>query len=368
MSGSDSGAAVAVASVAAAVDGGAAASAAPGERRRSSVLAVTLGQRRESGSGSHLTRAAAVAAEQARLTLVALGLALIVLPLAPAVEAFAGAIAKAMPGFAPTEPCEGLLSDRQSITLVTVTALGGFFIENGVQFSAISTSARAYQYLRHTLLVGGASAVAMPLLYSFTTGPSPNVHHVLTGAVLCVAFVFWVPFPSHAAWQLAAAKRKSVTRAAMLVAHGTAVATVGTVFGTAVAFYVTLSKNIDGLTGVTVNGLCFPVTIWLLRVAQRQLLHSKVSASSRDLDFAGVIVLLFEIFCSTPQFYLLATYVVGVPAGRLASGAASIALTRLLACSPRSQDRRHPAVRGLDGTQLQQRVGRSAHLRSRDTT
>jgi hypothetical protein len=101
----------------------------------------------------------------------------------------------------------------------------------------------------------------------------------------------------------------------MLVAHGTAVAAVGTLFATAVAFYVTLSTHIDGLTGVAVNGICYPVTIWLLRVAQRQLLHSKVSASSRDIDFAGVIVLLFEVFSSAPQFYLLATYVVGVPAG-----------------------------------------------------
>jgi hypothetical protein len=310
-----------------------------------------------------------------------------------------------------------LLADRWSYALVVLTAVGTFLMLNGMQFIATSTSARASQFLWHTLLTGAAGVIAVLVGYSSTTASTaapPSLQHALSGVLIGVAFVFWMPFISHAAWQLFTARHKSVARAALVVTRGAAVAAVGTTFGAAVASYVTMSKGLVGVSGVAVSGLVYPGMVWLLRVAQRRLFHSKVSSSTSDLDFAGVIALNFEIFSSTPQFYLLSTYVrvrvrVGsrrarrtlsryvasrrVASRRVASRRVApmgwaclssqtyvtpalahtlaLALVSLLpalagrAALAHAQDRRYEPVFRLGRAQLPSRVGRRAHLCSR---
>ena len=55
-------------------------------------------------------------------------------------------------------------------------------------------------------------------------------------------------------------------------------------------------------------GIVYPVVLFGLRRVVQRLIRGKVSSGS--LDNAGVLVLLFEIITSTPQFYVLTMWVV----------------------------------------------------------
>jgi hypothetical protein len=87
------------------------------ERRRSSVVVFVLGQHHEK-KGAAAT-AAAVVVEQVRLTLMALGLALMMAPIAAAFEPLIEFFSRALPNFMPSAPCEGLLTDRRGVGQVT---------------------------------------------------------------------------------------------------------------------------------------------------------------------------------------------------------------------------------------------------------
>ncbi len=55
-------------------------------------------------------------------------------------------------------------------------------------------------------------------------------------------------------------------------------------------------------------GILYPVVQYGFRRVLQRLIRGRVSSGS--FDYAGMIVLLLEIFTSAPQFYVLTTYVV----------------------------------------------------------
>ena len=58
-----------------------------------------------------------------------------------------------------------------------------------------------------------------------------------------------------------------------------------------------------GWLALVTAGFMYPIIQCGMRTAVQRLLRAKVSRSS--LDFAGVLVLLLEVFTSSPQFYVL---------------------------------------------------------------
>jgi hypothetical protein len=187
------------------------------ERRRSSVVVVVLGQHQEK-RGALATVTAGVV-EQARLTLMALGLALMMAPVAATIEPLGELLTKALPNFVPSAPCQGLLTDRRSADLVVLFALAFFLQMNGIQIAAVDANPRASRILLHTMLVGSAASVACPVWYASEVA-SPSTLQVIVYAFLTGFVVNFSPFVSFATWGLATAERKSCKRAAQGIVYG----------------------------------------------------------------------------------------------------------------------------------------------------
>jgi hypothetical protein len=81
-------------------------------------LVVALGQHHET-KGVAAT-AAAVVLEQVRLTLMIVGLALMVAPVAATIEPLVELFTKALPNLAPSAPCQALLTERRGVDLVAL--------------------------------------------------------------------------------------------------------------------------------------------------------------------------------------------------------------------------------------------------------
>ncbi len=134
-----------------------------------------------------------------RLTLIALGLALMMAPIAAALEPLVEFFSRALPNFMPSAPCQGLLTDRRGVDLVVIGALSFFLTQNGVQIASIDANPRASRLLLHTMLVGSVASVTCPVWYaSKVASPGPLqviAYAFLTGFVVCFS-----PFVSFAAW------------------------------------------------------------------------------------------------------------------------------------------------------------------------
>jgi hypothetical protein len=217
------------------------------ERRRSSVLVVVLGQHHEKKG------AAAVVVEQARLTLMALGLALMMAPVAATIEPLVEFFSRALPNFMPSAPCQGLLTDRRGVDCVVLGALSFFLALNGFQVAAVDANPRASRLLLHTMLVGSAASVACPVWYASEVA-SPSTLQVIVYAFLTGFVVNFSPFVSFATWGLATAERKSCKRAAQGIVFGVILGATSVTVACVTSCYVTLSDRVSGFAGVAING------------------------------------------------------------------------------------------------------------------
>jgi hypothetical protein len=223
------------------------------ERRRSSVVVVVLSQHHEN-KGAAATAAAVVVA-QVRVTLMAIGLVIMMAPIAAVFEPLVEFFSRALPNFMPLAPCQGLLTDRRGVDLVVVFALGFFVAQTGLQVAVVDANPRAIRFLRQALLVGTAASIVCAMWYASayaSTVESPShaiIYGFMTGFVVTLA-----PFVSFVAWGLMTAKRKSYKRAVREVFFGVS-ASVNNVFGAIVtAFYVNLSDEVSGSAGLIING------------------------------------------------------------------------------------------------------------------
>jgi hypothetical protein len=221
------------------------------ERRRSSVVVVVLGQHHEKKGAA--ARAAAMVVEQARLTLMALGLALMMAPIAAAFETLVQFFSRALPNFMPSAPCQGLLTDRRGVDLVVLFALGLLLTQNGFQVAAVDANPRASRLLLHTMLVGSVAAVTCPVWYA-SEFESPSPLQVIAYACLTGFVVFFSPAVSFAAWGLATSERRSCKRAAQGIVFGLILSATCTTIGFITNCYVVLSDQVSGSAGVVING------------------------------------------------------------------------------------------------------------------
>ncbi len=155
--------------------------------------------------------------EQVRVTLMALGLALMMAPIVATIEPLVELFTKALPNFVPSAPCQGLLTDRRSADLVVPAALGFFMVQNGFQVASVDANPRAIRFLRQSLLVGAAALVFCPVWYASDVA-SPS--HAIIYAALTAFVVTLAPYVSFAAWGLVTAERKSCKRAAQEIVFG----------------------------------------------------------------------------------------------------------------------------------------------------
>jgi hypothetical protein len=232
------------------------AGAGPSERRRSSVLVVTLGQHRDKEGAAAVATAVS---EQLRLTLLALGLALLVAPFAAAIEPFVALTARALPNYAPSAPCQGFFTERRSVDCVVLGAISFYLCLNAGQVTVIlsdaANRARAYRFLWHSVVVGAAAAGVFLLWYSSATS-SPSIVHAIALSFVCGGVVWFAPFFSFACRGLVVAKRRSYTRAALDIAYGACISVSMVMVGLVAGMYIALSDKISGLQGVTINGTC----------------------------------------------------------------------------------------------------------------
>jgi hypothetical protein len=166
-------------------------------RPRSSVVVVELGQHNEK-KGAAAT-AAAVVVEQARLTLMALGLALMMAPIAAAFEPLVEFFSRALPNFMPSAPCRGLLTDRRAVDTVALCAFAFFLQQNGFQVAALDANPRASRLLLHTMLIGSVASVTCPVWYASKV-ESLSPLQVIGSAFLTGFVVNFTPLVSYAAW------------------------------------------------------------------------------------------------------------------------------------------------------------------------
>jgi hypothetical protein len=214
-------------------------------------VVVVLGQHHEKKGA--VAKAAAVLVEQVRLTRMALGLALMMVPIAAAFEPLVQFISRALPNFMPSAPCQGLLTDRRGVDLVVLSALGFLVQQNGFQVAAVDANPRASRFLLHTMLVGSVASVTCPVWYASKV-ESPSPLQVFAYVSLTGFVVLFSPFVSFAAWGVATAKRRSWKRAAQGIVFGLILSATEVTVGVITALYVTLSNHVSGSAGVAING------------------------------------------------------------------------------------------------------------------
>ena len=198
-------------------------------------------------------RAAAAVKQQSLLTLMALGLALTIAPVANAIEPAVALVTKALPGFVPSLPCEGLLTEQRGVHIVFIAALASFLTMNGFQITAVEANPRARRFLWHTMLVGSAACAIVPLRYA-SAMPSASAFQVVVHGFLAIFLVYFAPWVSYAVWGLATAKRRSCKRAALELAFGMGGSVTAVILCVTIAFYVGISAQTGGFASVAVNG------------------------------------------------------------------------------------------------------------------
>jgi hypothetical protein len=197
--------------------------------------------------------ACAAAVAQLKLSAVALGLALTVIPVAVFVYVVYTHSLSVLPNVKPGPPCRGLPTARWGVDIIVLANIGPYLLLNGVSVAAIQANPRAARLLSHSFGVAmiwvGVSCFFYPSVV-----PSPDFVTIALAASLAIFLVFMVPFCSAAAWGFATAKRRRCKRFALEIIHGFGAAVISTSFGVAAAFYVTLSDNVGGVSGVVING------------------------------------------------------------------------------------------------------------------
>jgi hypothetical protein len=188
-----------------------------------------------------------------RLTLMALGLALMMAPIAAALDPLVQFISRALSNFMPSAPCQGLLTDQRGVDLVVLSALAFFLNLNGFQVAAVDANSRASRLLLHTMLVGSVASVTCPVWYASRV-ESPSPLQVIACACLTGFVVCFSPSVSFAAWGVATAKRRSCKRAAQGIVFGVILGATTVTAAVLTALYVTLSDQISGSAGVAING------------------------------------------------------------------------------------------------------------------
>jgi hypothetical protein len=222
-------------------------------RRGSSLVAVSIDP--PPAQKGAAARAAAAVEQQCRLSLMALGLALMTAPLAAAIEPCAALFTEAVPNFEPSVPCQGLLTERRSGHLVALTALVAFFAQNGFQVTAVGANPRAMRYVWHTMLVGLAACIVLPLWYAFVVSSPPSALFILAACSWTGFVVYFLPCVSHVVLGLATAKRRSCKRATREIAFGASISFFNVLLGIACTFYVALSDRVTGgLAGFGITG------------------------------------------------------------------------------------------------------------------
>jgi hypothetical protein len=175
-------------------------------------------------------------------------------PLAAAIEPCVALFTEAVPNFEPSLPCKGLLTERRSVHLVALAALTAFLAQNGFQVSAVEANPRAMRYVWHTMLIGLAACIVLPLWYAFVVS-SPSALHILAACCWTGFAGYWLPCVSFAVLGLATAKRRSCKRAALEIALGASISVFSVLLGVASTFYVTLSDRVMGdLAGFGITG------------------------------------------------------------------------------------------------------------------
>ncbi len=103
------------------------------------------------------------------------------------------------------------------------------------------------------MLVGSAASAAWLAWYASELASPSALESIgygfLTGFVVNLA-----PCVSSAAWGLATAERRSCKRAAQGIIFGASVSLTTVIVAIATTFYVTLSDQVSGSTGVAING------------------------------------------------------------------------------------------------------------------
>jgi hypothetical protein len=227
------------------------ASAGPGLVRQSSVVVITMEPKHETKGAA--ARAAAAVMQQSLLTLLAIGLTLTIAPVAIAIEPAVTLVTKALPGFMSSLPCEGLFTERRGVHIVFIAALASFLAMNGFQITAVEANPRASRLLLHTMLVGLAACVVVPLWYA-SAMPSASALQVVAHGYLAIFLVYFAPWVSYAVSGLATANRRSYKLAALQLVFGVTASATATFLCATVAFYVGVSNRTGGFTGVAING------------------------------------------------------------------------------------------------------------------
>jgi hypothetical protein len=332
------------------------------ERRRSSVVQVTTGRpRAPRGVCEGLVL-------QARHLAVALLLALLVAPVALCYEPLVRLVSRALPNVRPTAPCRGLLMDDGGVYYIVTAALGTLTLVCGTAALVVETAPRVPRVIPH-VLVGVLGCVLLCAGYaSSATGSVGGLELFLWGPPI-VTVAFFTPCFSFAVWNIAAQGRDGTERApassyaiaslalvAMCAVCGvfTAFACIYVVLSDRLSNYSTAGLLINGMSCVrtraphlaqishtdlpvprppcgcwcglalsiaclivclaALSGFVYPVGVAATRHSVlRLMMHVYAGVGGDSLDFAGVVVLILEIFSSTPQFYVLAVYVVGCP-------------------------------------------------------
>jgi hypothetical protein len=221
------------------------------ERRRASVVVVVLGQHDEKkGAGA---RAAAVFVAQVRLTLMALGLALMMAPIAAAFEPLVQFFSRALPKFIPSAPCQDLHTDQRGVDFVVLMALAFFLQWCGFQVAAVDANPRASRFLLPLMLVGLVASTTCLVWYASKV-ESPSPLQVIAYGFLISFVAESTPFVSFAAWGVATAKRKSCKRAAQGIVYGLIQSAICVTVAGVSTVYVALSYQVSGFAGVAING------------------------------------------------------------------------------------------------------------------
>jgi hypothetical protein len=212
------------------------------ERRRSSVVVVVLGQHHKK-----------TAAAQGRLTLMALGLVLMMAPIAAAIEPLVQFLSRALPNFIPSAPCQGLLTDQRGVDFVVLCALAFFLQSCGFQVASVDANPRASRFLLPLMLVGLVASITCLVWYASKV-ESPSPLQVIAYAFSTGFVVLLAPSCSFATWGVATAKRKSCKRAAQVIVFGVIQHAVAVTAASVTALYVALSDQVSGFAGVAING------------------------------------------------------------------------------------------------------------------
>jgi hypothetical protein len=191
---------------------------------------------------------------EARLALVALGLALLAGPLAVACEAVAGAAQVRLAPNATLHPCSRFILDDRAVTLMVNVSITVYLSELGFLIASVHANRRVIKFAPHMVVASGVATIGAIFVFAKSYDSAWRGLAVVEFVMIGAMVIYSCPHITFFIARLVASRGRRWARELGGLVRGILLSVFGVVLGATALFYSLLSNSVSGSTSLIING------------------------------------------------------------------------------------------------------------------